>query len=223
MLPLRKNPILSIYELSSAVPNDLLSKKSSLLNQSNMSTQLLYSRHLLAKDAEGHGLLLEELSLSGLHLLVGEITCGEVFDDGPLAAGAGHGEGIHETISDAIGVAGGVDSHGHELASGGAENPVVHVVRDGLGSREGRGQLAGSNNSSTTLLDAGDELGGVPVVILDGVLGGGTCKIILRQIYSTSADMILTVQVFFNGSQRAYVYLHRHSLASSQQSQLLFG
>ena len=49
-------------------------------------------------------------------------------------------------VGDAIGVAGGVNRHGHELAGGSAEHPVVHVVRDSLGCREGRRQLAGGDD-----------------------------------------------------------------------------
>jgi hypothetical protein len=36
------------------------------------------------------------------------------------------------TISDTVAVASGVDGHGDVLSRGGAKEPVVHVVRDGL-------------------------------------------------------------------------------------------
>ena len=54
--------------------------------------------HLLAEDAEGHGLLLAELGLGGLHLLLREVADGKILDNGPLAARAGHGERIHEAL-----------------------------------------------------------------------------------------------------------------------------
>jgi len=71
---------------------------------------------------------------------------------------------------------GGVDSHGHELAGGGAKNPVVHVVRDSLRGGQGRRELARGDDSGTTLLDAGDELVGVPGLILDHLLGRLACQ-----------------------------------------------
>ena len=125
---------------------------------------------LLAENAERHGLLLHQLSLSGLHLLSREITDGQILYNGPLATRARHREGVHEPISHAIGIASRIDGHGHELARGRAEHPVVHVVRDGLRGRERRGELAGGDDGSATLLDAGDELVGVPSLVLDGIL-----------------------------------------------------
>jgi hypothetical protein len=71
---------------------------------------------------------------------------------------------------------GGVDGHGHELAGGGAKNPVVHVVRDSLRGGQGRRELARGDDSGTTLLDAGDELVGVPGLILDHLLGRLACQ-----------------------------------------------
>ena len=51
------------------------------------------------------------------------------------------------TISDAVGVAGGVDGHGNVLAGGSAEEPVVQVVRDRLrrSHSDTRPGLAGCN------------------------------------------------------------------------------
>lgn len=52
---------------------------------------------------------------------------------------AGHSTCLAKrTVSDTVLVAGGVNSHGHVLAGGSAEEPVVHVVRDGLQSHHKR-------------------------------------------------------------------------------------
>ena len=52
----------------------------------------------------------------------------------------------------------------------------MHVVGDGLGSREGRGELASSDDGSSSLLDAGDELVLVPLVVVDDLLGLLACS-----------------------------------------------
>jgi hypothetical protein len=58
----------------------------------------------LGQDLCCQGLLLQELGLGRLHLLAREIVNAQARDDGPLAARAGHREGVHQPCDDSKGL-----------------------------------------------------------------------------------------------------------------------
>lgn len=69
---------------------------------------------------------------------------------GPYLANAG--EGVDEVIRHAVRVAIGAHAHRGHGASGGASDPVAHVVDGGLGSGGSGGGATSLNDLRTTLL-----------------------------------------------------------------------
>ena len=127
-----------------------------------------WSGEALEPDA---ALLLLELLCCGVQVLLRKGVDLQALDNPVGAPVADNGEGIDEALRDTVAPVC-CDAHGHGLAAR-ADQPVVSVVRDGIGGGHGAGALAGVDHGGTPLLDPGNEGLLHPSLVADGGGDGG--------------------------------------------------
>ena len=129
---------------------------------------LLLNKNLSVEEFLGNTDLFVELFGSLVHGGPGEFINLQILDNGHLAISNGNGERVDNIFLDAI-VTTGSNGHRDPLSLGSSKVPVTDVVGDGVGGRESRRELTGSDDGSSSLLDNLHELGLVPLV-LSGLL-----------------------------------------------------
>jgi len=109
------------------------------------------------------GSFLEEFVLGDVESSLGFLAHGKTLDNLVFSVFAGDGVTEDKTLFDTVATIGG-NTHGGPLSVGSGA-PVSDVINGGITSRGSAGELSGLQDSSTSLLDDGDEVLINPVVV----------------------------------------------------------